>query len=84
MELGVAQHRCERGGRAAFDDLAVGLDEASVGVPDEDGVAGGAEQTGQRVVAEPDVENRLQHAGHGDGRAERTATEQWAASGAEA
>ena len=81
---GVVEYRRERGRWAAFDDLAVGLDEASVGVPDEDGVAGGAQQTGQGGVAEPDVEDGVEHAWHGDGCAGSDGDEQWAPSGTEA
>ena len=47
----------ERRGRAAVDDLAVGLDQAAVGVPDEDGVARRPQQAGHGGVTEPDVQD---------------------------
>ena len=47
----IVEHRHEGGGGATADDLAVGLDEAAVGVPNEDRVAGARSRPGS--VASP-------------------------------
>ena len=51
------------------DGLAEHLDEAPVGVPGEALVAAGGGQADDGGVVEPDVENGLHHAGHGDNSA---------------
>lgn len=69
--------------RAALDDLGIRVDKAPVGVPHEHGVAGGPEQPRERGVAQPDVEDRFEHAGHGHRRTRAHGQEQRAAAAPE-
>ena len=74
----------ERRRRAAVDHLGVRLDQSAVRVPHEHRVTGGSQQSRQRVVGQPDVENGLEHARHGYRRARPNGDEQGASASAEA
>ena len=58
----------QRGGQACHD-FAIAGHQAAVGVPGHARVAGLAHQAGQGVVAQADVEQGFEHAGHGHRRA---------------
>ena len=70
---GSAQNRVERVCRASVNHLGICLYEPTVGIPHEHRVAGGTEQARQRGVAQPHVEDGLEHPRHRDGspRADR-------------
>src|SRR5581483_7249122 len=70
--------------RDAVDGLAEHLDEAPVAVARELGVAGGARETLDRDVVEPDVEDRVHHPRHRDRSARADGDEQRVARIAEA
>ena len=50
--------------RHAAHDVGEHLHEAPVGVPGEPFVAGGAGETFDRLIVEPEVEHRIEHPGH--------------------
>jgi hypothetical protein len=59
------------------DDLAEHLDQSSVGVECEPPVPGPRRQTLGRRIVEAEVEDRVHHSGHRDGRARTDRDEQW-------
>ena len=60
----------------AEDDVAVHGDEAAVGVVGEALIAGAASEALHGFVVEPEVEDGIHHAGHGDARAGTDGDEQ--------
>ena len=63
-------------GLHVHDDPAEHLDEAPVGVPAEALVAGELDEPGERLLVEPEVEDRVHHPGHRELRAGADAHEQ--------
>ena len=55
--------------RQPLHHLAIGGDQAAVGIPDQPRMPGLPQEAGQRGIAQPHIEERLHHARHGHGGA---------------
>ena len=64
---GFGQGLLEQVAGHARHHFTVGGDEPAVGIPHQAGVAGLAQQAGQGLLAQADVEQGFHHAGHGHG-----------------
>ena len=78
------QFGLEEGVFHAQHHVAVHGDEAAVGIPGEAGIAAGALEGHHRAVVQPEIENRIHHAWHGNSGAGAHREEQRILAGTEA
>ena len=64
-------------GGYAHHDVAISLDESSVGVPNEPFVAGFIDESFGDFVVQPEVEDRFHHSRHGDACARPDRKKEW-------
>jgi hypothetical protein len=61
----------------AEHDVAVHLDETAVAIPGEPLVLCGRDQREHRLIVQPEIQNRVHHAGHGVARAGADGYQEW-------